>query len=153
MSQGREVHESTPVSRVMWSWDVARAGVVMPLAADLVSPRGLRGLGPLLRQRREERQRVVLARAPEGLDLPTGRMSPLGHVIMQSACASTVLCRPTDVGSPGPPSSTTVGGCSTGPYAGGAAAVAGDQVGVDDADGFHEREHRRRAHEREPFPT
>lgn len=84
MSQGREVHESTPVSRVMWSWDVARAGVVVPLAADLVSPRGLRGLGPFLRQRREERQRVVLARAPEGLDLPTGRMSPLGHVIMQS---------------------------------------------------------------------
>lgn len=39
MSQGREVHESTPVSRVMWSWDVARAGVVMPRWRRTWSPR------------------------------------------------------------------------------------------------------------------
>lgn len=57
--------------------------VLMPLAADLFSLRGLRNLGPTLREWRHKWQRVVLPWAPEGLDLPIGHMKPLGYVIMQ----------------------------------------------------------------------
>lgn len=57
--------------------------VLMPLAADLFSLRGLRNLGPTLREWRERWQRFVLPYAPKALDLPDGRMAPLGYVIMQ----------------------------------------------------------------------
>ncbi|MYR34678.1 AAA family ATPase [Nocardiopsis alba] len=57
--------------------------VLMPLAADLFSLRGLRNLGPTLREWREKWQNVVLPWAPAGLDLPPGHMAPLGYVIMQ----------------------------------------------------------------------
>ncbi|WP_017545437.1 ParA family protein [Nocardiopsis prasina] len=57
--------------------------VLMPLAADLFSLRGLRNLGPTLREWREKWQKVVLPWAPDGLDLPPGHMAPLGYVIMQ----------------------------------------------------------------------
>ena len=57
--------------------------VVVPLAADLFSLQGLRNLGPTLQQwRREWRQRVDNWAQPT-LDLPKGRMSPLGYVLMQ----------------------------------------------------------------------
>ncbi len=57
--------------------------VLMPLAADLFSLRGLRNLGPTLRDWRGDWQETVLPRAPKGLEMPNGRMLPLGYVIMQ----------------------------------------------------------------------
>ncbi|MGW9350084.1 ParA family protein [Nocardiopsis flavescens] len=57
--------------------------VLMPLAADLFSLRGLRNLGPTLRDWRDKWQNVVLSSAPQGLELPSGDMWPLGYVIMQ----------------------------------------------------------------------
>lgn len=57
--------------------------VLMPLAADLFSLRGLRNLGPTLRDWRRDWQDTVLPRAPEGLEVPRGDMRPLGYVIMQ----------------------------------------------------------------------
>ncbi|ASU59145.1 ParA family protein [Nocardiopsis dassonvillei] len=57
--------------------------VLMPLAADLFSLRGLRNLGPTLRSWRSDWQNIVLPRAPEGLEVPSGHMLPLGYVIMQ----------------------------------------------------------------------
>src|SRR5699024_10074682 len=50
--------------------------VLMPLAADLFSLRGLRNLGPTLREWRQKWEQFVLPWAPEGLELPTGRMAP-----------------------------------------------------------------------------
>lgn len=57
--------------------------VLMPLSADLFSLRGLRNLGPTLRDWRKDWQEIVLPRAPKALEVPSGRMSPLGYVIMQ----------------------------------------------------------------------
>jgi len=60
--------------------------VVVPLAADLFSLQGLRNLGPTLRNwRREWEDR--LQRAPEGMSLnvPAGRMQPLGYIVLQHA--------------------------------------------------------------------
>jgi cellulose biosynthesis protein BcsQ len=58
--------------------------VVTPLAPDLFSVQGLRNLGPTLAQwRRDWRDR--LERRPPGVDLPLGKMNPLGYVLMQAA--------------------------------------------------------------------
>lgn len=57
--------------------------VLMPLAADLFSLRGLRNLGPALRGWREEWQSIVLPRMPASIAAPAGDMRPLGYVIMQ----------------------------------------------------------------------
>lgn len=58
--------------------------VVTPLAPDLFSMQGLRNLGPtLLGWRQSWRDR--LERCPESdLELPVGRMEPLGYVLMQA---------------------------------------------------------------------
>jgi chromosome partitioning protein len=58
--------------------------VVTPLAPDLFSMQGLRNLGPtLLDWRRSWSDR--LTRRPESdLELPSGRMEPLGYVLMQA---------------------------------------------------------------------
>jgi len=62
---------------------VAATHVVVPLAPDLFSLQGLRNLGPTLRRWRGEWQ----ARLPHNLDaeleLPAGRMSPIGYVLQQ----------------------------------------------------------------------
>ena len=59
--------------------------VVVPLAADLYSIRGLHNLGPTLRRWREEwserRERNPVA----GLDVPRGDMQPIGYVVLQHA--------------------------------------------------------------------
>ena len=59
--------------------------VVVPLAADLYSIRGLRNLGPTLRRWRREwserRERNPVA----GLDVPRGDMHPIGYVVLQHA--------------------------------------------------------------------
>lgn len=57
--------------------------VLMPLAADLFSLRGLRNLGPALRAWRADWQGAVLPKVPEKISAPTGEMRPLGYVIMQ----------------------------------------------------------------------
>jgi cellulose biosynthesis protein BcsQ len=59
--------------------------VLVPLAADLFSLRGLRNLGPTLRGWRSTWHGKVLPDLPAGLDAPPGRMIPLGYVIMQPA--------------------------------------------------------------------
>ncbi|MBS2961931.1 ParA family protein [Actinocrinis puniceicyclus] len=57
--------------------------VLMPLAADLYSLRGLRNLGPSLRDWRRAWQDTVIPRAPKDMRLPAGTMEPIGYVIMQ----------------------------------------------------------------------
>jgi chromosome partitioning protein len=57
--------------------------VLMPLAADLFSLRGLRNLGPTLREWRSSWQDLVLPKVPLGISAPQGTMKPLGYVIMQ----------------------------------------------------------------------
>lgn len=57
--------------------------VLMPLAADLFSLRGLRNLGPTLRDWRATWQDTIHPRMPSGIDGPPGSMKPLGYVIMQ----------------------------------------------------------------------
>jgi cellulose biosynthesis protein BcsQ len=63
---------------------IAADHVVVPLAPDLFSLKGLENLGPRLRLWREgwaER----LKKRPAEMDLPTGRMAPAGYVVMQHA--------------------------------------------------------------------
>jgi len=57
--------------------------IVVPLAPDLFSLQGLRNLGPTLNKwRREWRDRW--ARRPQGdLEIPGGRMQPIGYIILQ----------------------------------------------------------------------
>ena len=59
--------------------------VVVPLAADLYSIRGLHNLGPTLRRWRDEwserRERNPVA----GLDAPRGDMQPIGYVVLRHA--------------------------------------------------------------------
>ncbi|GAA3731225.1 ParA family protein [Salinactinospora qingdaonensis] len=57
--------------------------VLMPLAAELFSLRGLRNLGPTLRQWRKDWRELVVPRAPQQIEVPAGTMTPLGYVIMQ----------------------------------------------------------------------
>jgi cellulose biosynthesis protein BcsQ len=63
---------------------IAANFVITPLAPDLYSMQGLRNLGPtLVNWRRDWKDR--LARSPDrDLALPTGRMKPLGYVVMQA---------------------------------------------------------------------
>ncbi|ONI86639.1 hypothetical protein ALI22I_23670 [Saccharothrix sp. ALI-22-I] len=57
--------------------------VLMPLAADLFSLRGLINLGPTLREWRSIWQQTILPRVPDSIPAPAGLMAPLGYVIMQ----------------------------------------------------------------------
>lgn len=57
--------------------------VLMPLAADLFSLRGLKNLGPTLREWRHIWRDVVLPNVPASIGAPQGTMMPLGYVIMQ----------------------------------------------------------------------
>lgn len=57
--------------------------VLMPLAADLFSLRGLRNLGPALRDWRRVWQGNVLPHVPADIAAPKGTMTPLGYVVMQ----------------------------------------------------------------------
>lgn len=57
--------------------------VLMPLAADLFSLKGLSNLGPTLREWRRDWQTLVLPRVPSGISAPKAAMRPLGYVIMQ----------------------------------------------------------------------
>jgi chromosome partitioning protein len=57
--------------------------VLMPLAADLFSLRGLRNLGPTMREWRSTWQGMVLPKIPERIVAPRGLMMPIGYVVMQ----------------------------------------------------------------------
>jgi chromosome partitioning protein len=57
--------------------------VLMPLTADLFSLRGLRNLGPTLREWRSTWQGMVLPKVPERVAAPRGLMMPIGYVLMQ----------------------------------------------------------------------
>ncbi|MFJ8042135.1 ParA family protein [Kitasatospora sp. NPDC096147] len=57
--------------------------VLMPLAADLFSLKGLSNLGPTLRDWRDAWQSLVLPKVPSGIPAPQAAMQPLGYVIMQ----------------------------------------------------------------------
>jgi cellulose biosynthesis protein BcsQ len=58
--------------------------VVIPLAPDLFSIKGLQNLGPRLREWRQGWQER-LGKKPQGMALPAGRMEPMGYVVMQHA--------------------------------------------------------------------
>ncbi len=61
---------------------VAADFVVIPLGADLFSLQGLRNLGPTLRDWRLGWETRKKGRVPAGLSLPSGRMLPLGYVLL-----------------------------------------------------------------------
>ena len=57
--------------------------VVVPLAPDLYSMRGLRNLGPALRRWREQWSQRRERNPVADLDLPHGGMQPVGYVVLQ----------------------------------------------------------------------
>ncbi|WP_017717975.1 ParA family protein [Kamptonema formosum] len=62
---------------------IAADWVVVPLSPDLFSLQGLRNLGPTLRRWRENwKDRLKKNPAPD-LQLPEGRMQPVGYVVLQ----------------------------------------------------------------------
>jgi chromosome partitioning protein len=61
---------------------IASDQVCLPLAPDLFSIQGLRNLGPTLRDWRAVWS-DLLTKAPQGLPMPSGAMSPIGYVVMQ----------------------------------------------------------------------
>jgi hypothetical protein len=61
---------------------VAADFVVIPLGADLFSLQGLRNLGPTLRDWRNGWENRRGGKVPPGLSLPSGRMEPLGYVLL-----------------------------------------------------------------------
>ncbi len=63
---------------------IASDHVVIPLAPDLFSLRGLQNLGPTLREWRLG-WRDRLARAPREIRLPSGSMEPIGYIVLQHA--------------------------------------------------------------------
>lgn len=64
---------------------VASEYVTIPLAPDLYSLQGLRNLGPTLRRWREQWDQRLKKNPISDLDLPAGRMTPAGYVLMQHA--------------------------------------------------------------------
>jgi chromosome partitioning protein len=64
---------------------LAADSLLMPLAPDLLSLRGLRNLGPTLNGWRVTWQTQMLPDAPNDISAPSGSMIPLGYVIMQPA--------------------------------------------------------------------
>jgi len=61
---------------------VAADFIVIPLGADLFSLQGLRNLGPTLRDWRQGWNTRKAGRVPPGLSLPSGRMQPLGYILL-----------------------------------------------------------------------
>lgn len=65
---------------------VAAESVVVPLAPDLFSLRGLKNLGPKLREWQggwSHRELQGKGKVPKGIDLPGGQMRPIGYVVLQ----------------------------------------------------------------------
>lgn len=64
---------------------IATDYVVMPLAPDLFSLRGLQNIGPTLRKWRKDWNERFTRNPAEDLPLPKGRMEPIGYVVLQHA--------------------------------------------------------------------
>ena len=64
---------------------IAADYVVVPLSPDLFSLQGLRNLGPTLRKWRTEWQDRLSRNTVADLELPTGRIQPIGYVVLQHA--------------------------------------------------------------------
>ncbi len=64
---------------------ISADAVVVPLAADLFSLRGLKNLGPALKEWREGWQSRCVRPHAKGLLLPAGAMEPIGYVVLQHA--------------------------------------------------------------------
>jgi cellulose biosynthesis protein BcsQ len=64
---------------------IASNYVVIPLASDLFSLRGLRNLGPQLRSWRESWQELKTKSPDPELALPSGEMKPVGYIVLQHA--------------------------------------------------------------------
>lgn len=64
---------------------VAADAVVVPLAADLFSLRGLRNLGPALKEWRNGWSNRSQRPHAAGMSLPSGSMTPIGYVVLQHA--------------------------------------------------------------------
>ncbi len=62
---------------------IASDYVVVPLSPDLFSLQGLKNLGPTVRRWREEWQERIPKNPASDLALPTGKMQPVGYVILQ----------------------------------------------------------------------
>ena len=62
---------------------IASDYVVVPLSPDLFSLQGLKNLGPTVRRWREEWQERIPKNPAADLALPTGKMQPVGYVILQ----------------------------------------------------------------------
>ncbi len=62
---------------------IASEHVVIPLGPDLFSLQGLRNLGPSLRSWRRSWTELTDKNPDPTLDLPAGRIEPLGYVVMQ----------------------------------------------------------------------
>lgn len=62
---------------------IAADYVVVPLSPDLFSLQGLRNLGPTLRRWRENWKDRLTRNPAEDLELPKGRMQPVGYVVLQ----------------------------------------------------------------------
>ena len=70
---------------------MAADGVVLPLAPDLFSLQGLKNVGPTIHTWRKEWGDRRKRNPEKKLELPQGRIQPLGYVVMQHA---TRLDRP-----------------------------------------------------------
>ena len=62
---------------------IASDFVVIPLGPDLFSLQGLKNLGPILRRWRDEWSQRLERNPVSDLQLPEGRMNPLGYIVMQ----------------------------------------------------------------------
>lgn len=62
---------------------IAADYVVVPLSPDLFSLQGLRNLGPTLRRWRENWKDRLTRNLVDDLELPLGRMQPVGYVVLQ----------------------------------------------------------------------
>ncbi|APB34806.1 cobyrinic acid a,c-diamide synthase [Gloeomargarita lithophora Alchichica-D10] len=62
---------------------IASDYIVVPLSPDIFSLQGLKNLGPTVRRWREEWQERILKNPVSNLALPTGKMQPVGYVILQ----------------------------------------------------------------------
>ncbi|NEO99274.1 MAG: ParA family protein [Symploca sp. SIO2E9] len=62
---------------------IASDYVVVPMSPDLFSLQGLRNLGPTLRRWRKNWQDRLQQNPADDLELPKGRMQPVGYVVLQ----------------------------------------------------------------------
>ena len=64
---------------------IASDFVVIPLGPDLFSLQGLQNLGPALRNWRDGWQKRLGENPPEGLPLPSGKIQPVGYIVLRHA--------------------------------------------------------------------